>query len=119
MDIESISRRDAQVSADILADFPVFDVISTIVRYCQTPYRDTSRLQIPPMHLPAIDRSELPEELSGFVEKVADITLQDPLMLSNIIHLADDVVLSIKPDTPILNQMDKLIRTAQQGAGDS
>lgn len=118
-DIESISRRVAQVSADILADFPVFDVISTIVRYCQTPYRETSRMQVPPMHLPAIDRSELPEELSGLVEKVADITLQDPLFLSNLIHLADDMVLSIKPDTPILNQVDKLIKAARQGAGDS
>lgn len=101
------------MSADILADFPVFDVISTIVRYCQTPYRETSRMQVPPMHLPAIDRSELPEELSGLVEKVADITLQDPLFLSNLIHLADDMVLSIKPDTPILNQVDKLIKAAR------
>jgi len=119
VDIERVSRRVAQMSADILADFPVFDVISIIVRHCQTPYRETSKLQIPPMHLPAIDKSELPKELSDIVEKVSDITLQDPLFLSNLIHLADDVVLSIEPDIPILNQVDRIVRAARKGAGDS
>ena len=119
IEIENISRRVAHASADILADFPVFNAISVIVRHCQTPYRETRQLQVPPLHFPMLDISDLPEEISGIVEKVADITLQDPLFLSNLIHLADDVVLMIKPDTPILNQVDKIIQAVQKGAGDS
>ncbi len=119
IEIENISRRVAHASADILADFPVFNAISVIVRHCQTPYRETRQLQVPPLHFPMLDISNLPEEISGIVEKVADITLQDPLFLSNLIHLADDVVLMIKPDTPILNQVDKIIQAVQKGAGDS
>lgn len=93
-------------------------MISVIVRHSQTPYRETLQLRIPPLRLPAIDKSELPGELSDIVEKMADITLQDPLFLSGIIQLADDVVLTVKRDAPILNQVDKIVAAARRGAGD-
>lgn len=118
MDIENTSYHVAQVSANILMDFPVFDAISVIVRHSQTPYRETQQLNISPLHLPTIDRSELPEEISGIIEKVADITLQDPLFLSNIIQLSDDVALMVKPDSPILNQVNKIMETVRRGSGD-
>ena len=117
-DIENVSYHVAQVSASILMDFPDFEIISVIVRYSQTPYRETLKLSIPPLHLPKIDKSELPEEISGIVEKVADITLQDPLFLSSLIHLADDVALMVRPDAPILNQIDKIMAAARRGSGD-
>ena len=49
---------------------------------------------------------------------MADITLQDLLFLSGIIQLADDVVLAVKRDAPILNQVDKIVAAARRGAGD-
>lgn len=119
MDIENDSSHVAQAGADILADFPTFDAISVIVRYCQSAYRDTLHLRIPAVHLPAIDKSELPKEISGFIEKVADITLRNPIFLSNIIHLADDVALMLNPDVPVLNQVEKIIAAARRGAGDA
>ena len=118
MDIENASYHAAQLSANILMDFPAFKTISVIVRYSQMPYRETRQLSVPPLRLPSIDKSELPEGISGMVEKWADITLQDPLFLSNLIQLADDVALVIKPDAPILNQVDKIMTAARRGAGD-
>jgi len=117
-DIENASYHVAQVSANILVDFPAFESISAIVRHSQTPYRETRQLRLAPLHLPAIDKSELPEEISDLVEKVADITVQDPLILSNLIQLADDVALMIKPDAPILNQVDRIMAAARRGSGD-
>ena len=117
-DIENVNYHVAQVSANILTDFPAFEVISVIIRYSQTPYRETLQLCIPPLSLPKIDKSELPEEISGIVEKVTDITLQDPLFLSSLIHLADDVTLMVKPNAPILNQIDKIMAAAHRGAGE-
>ena len=116
-DIENVSYHVAQVSANILMDFPAFEAVSVIVRHSQTPYRETLQLHIPPLRLPAIDKSELPGELSDIVEKMADITLQDPLFLSGIIQLADDVVLTVKRDAPILNQVDKIVAATRRGAG--
>lgn len=117
-DIENASYHIAQVSANLLTDFPVFEAISVIVKHSQTPYRESRQLRVSPLHLPTIDKSKLPEEISGFVEKVADITLQDPLFLSGIIQLADDVVLMIKPNAPILNQVDKIMAVARRGSAD-
>ena len=117
-DIENVSYHVAQVSANILMDFPAFEVISVIVRHSQTPYRDTLQLHIPPIHFPSLDKSMLPEEISDGIEKVADVALQDPLLLSNLIQLADDVVLMIKPDAPILNQVDRIMSAARRSSGD-
>jgi len=117
-DIENASYHVAQVSANLLTDFPAFEVISVIVRHSQTPYREIRQMRIPPLHLPTIDKSELPEEIADIVDKVADITLQDPLFLSSIIQLADDVVLMVKPDAPILNQVEKIMAVARRGSGD-
>ncbi len=118
VDIENASYRVAQVSANILMDFPDFEIISVIVRHSQEPYRETLQLRIPPLRLPAIDKSMLPEECSGSMEKSTDTTLQDPLFLSNLIQLADDVVLMIKSDAPILNQVDKIMAAVRRGSGD-
>ena len=117
-DIENASYHVAQVSANILMDFPAFEIISAIVRHSQTPYRQTRQLRVAPIRLPKIDKTRLPEEISGIVEKVADITLQDPLFLSNLIHLADGVVLMIKPEAPILNQIDKIMAAVRRGSED-
>ena len=75
-------------------------------------------MHLPPLRLPEIDKSELPGELSDIVEKMADITVQDPLFLSGIIQLADGVALMVKPDSPVLNQVDKIMAAARRGAGD-
>jgi len=117
-DIENASYHVAQLSANILMDFPAFEAISVIVRHSQTPYRETLQLHLPPLRLPEIDKSELPGELSDIVEKMADITVQDPLFLSGIIQLADGVALMVKPDSPVLNQVDKIMAAARRGAGD-
>ena len=118
MDIENASRQIAQVGANILGDFPAFEVLSVIVRHSQTAYREAQLLPISPIHLPSIDKADLPEEISGIIEKVADITLDDPLFLSNIVHLADDVALMLKPDVPVLNQVERIITTVRRGSGD-
>lgn len=118
MDIENASRRVAQTGANILGDFPAFEALSVIVRHSQTPFREARKLSLPPLHLPTIDKSDLTAEIAEIIRKIADITLQDPLFLSNIICLADNAVLMIKPDVPILNQVERIVKAAQCGSGD-
>lgn len=69
-------------------------MISVIVRHSQTPYRETLQLHIPPLRLPAIDKSELPGELSDIVEKMADITLQENAERGELSRLITDLLIA-------------------------
>lgn len=107
-DIEQAGFRAAQISANLLEDFPNFLMLAAIVRHCQSPYRALKGLQLPELMLPPA--------LSALSERVP--RLQSPLAAANLIHLADAVSLQIQKDCPVLNQVQEILAAARQSAGD-
>lgn len=115
--VEAASRRIAQTGANLLKEFPTFAALAVIVRHCQTPYRETRLLKLPDVKLPGLDRVALPEEFSGLAEKLSGLKLKNPLFLSNLIHLADEVSLMVNPEIPVLNQVEGFLAAARKGSG--
>ena len=119
MDVEAASQHFARLGANLLREFPAFAVLSVIVRHCQTPYRETRKLRLPSLKLPGIEKESLPREFAGLAEKLSKVQITSPMAIADIIHLADDVALMIKPDQPVLNQVPAILRSAQAGEGNS
>lgn len=132
-DIEAVGYHAAQISANLLEDFPNLVALGMIVRHCQTSFSE-----LPASILSSLSPfSHSQEGISGLGEKRKKkptackdekldktiTTLKDkiiggsPASAACLIHLADDVALQIDPNTPVLNQVKRIIELAEKRKG--
>ncbi|MBR1559391.1 MAG: HD domain-containing protein [Clostridia bacterium] len=91
-DIEQDAAALAQAGAALLGGHPVTRFFADVVRHSQTPWRSAA-------------------------PSLRTLLRARPVLIGQIVHLADTVALLLEPDKPVLNQVDH-IRQCVEGAGD-
>ena len=92
-EIEQDAEKYAYIGANMLRDLPNFEPIANVIQYCQSSWSEL---------LKVIDNNEDCLECAR---------------LSSIIHTADVISSCIRPDVPVLNQVEDVCKVIEMGSG--